>query len=240
MKNVGPQVIRNIVSGVFIVLPAVTTIYVFVRLFAIADSMLPKLFSSVLPFIPSEWIPGVGLLLVLIIAYFIGLAAKHYIGRKFIEIGNSIISTIPLMNKFYLGVQQIIDAVAGQKKKLFEKVVLIQYPKNGAYCIGFLTSYAKGEVPSKAGQDLVSIFLPTTPNPTSGFLLYYPVDEVVELDMSIETAIKIIMSAGVVSADQLKNTQHLYTLPASVKKWDWRLFGKQKKRRPDYHHDIRD
>lgn len=239
MKHVGSQILRNIVSGIFIVLPAVTTIYVFVKLFAIADSMLPTLFNSILPFIPREWIPGVGLLMVLIIAYFIGIAAKNYFGKKLIELGNSIISTIPLMNKVYLGVQQILDAIAGQKKKLFEKVVLIQYPRDGTYCIGFLTSHAKGEVPKKAGEDLVSVFLPTTPNPTSGFLLYYRAEEVIELEMSIETAIKIIMSAGVVSADQLKRTQHMYTVPANVKRWDWRIFGRRKVA-PGYEHDIRD
>ncbi len=233
------QVLPNIVSGVLLVLPLVTTLYVFVKLFDIADSMVPSLFHAILPRIPREWPPFVGLFIILIIAYFAGLAAKNYFGRKLIETGNTIIANIPFLNKVYLGIQQIIDAFVANKKKLFDRAVLLEYPKAGSYCIGFVTANTRGEVPLKVGSETVSIFVPTTPNPTSGFLLFLPASEVIELDMSVETAIKTVMSAGVVSSDQLKSTQHMYRGPSSGENWNWlRMFHRKQRGHPPF--DPRD
>lgn len=219
------QIRGNIVAGIIILIPSVTTIYVFVKLFGLVDSILPNIFHTVLPFIPKNWIPGVGLILILILSYFVGLAAKNYFGRMVIDTGNAIISSIPLLNKIYLGIQQIIDSVAGHKKKLFEKAVLLEYPKKDSYCIGFVTSETSGEIPRKINSDMVSVFVPTTPNPTSGFLLFLPKSKVIDLDMSVETAIKTVMSAGVVNTDQIKNTDHMYILSKQIKNFNWlRIF----------------
>lgn len=222
------QIRSSIITGIVLLIPSVTTIYVFVKLFSLVDSLLPNIVHSLFPRIPQTWPPFVGFILILIISYFVGLAAKNYFGKMIIDTGNAIISRIPLLNKLYLGVQQIIDAIAGQKKNLFEKAVLIEYPKKNSYCIGFVTSKTTGEIPEKIDASMVSIFVPTTPNPTSGFLLFLPQTEVIELDMSIETAVKLVMSAGMVNTDHIKNTNPKYTLPEQLKNFNWLRIFKRK------------
>ena len=134
-----------------------------------------------------------------------------------------------MLNKIYLGVQQIIDSVAGNKKNLFEKAVLIEYPKKDSYCIGFVTADTTGEIPEKTGSEMVSVFVPTTPNPTSGFLLFIPKADAIGLEMSVETAVKLVMSAGMVNTDHLKQTNHLYTLPKQLKHFNWtRIFRRER------------
>jgi uncharacterized membrane protein len=229
----------NVITGILIILPLITTVYVFIKLFDLVDSVLPTLFHTVLPKIPKDWIPGVGIVLVLVFAYFAGLVAKNYFGRKMIEIGNTIIAKIPIINKIYLGVQQILDAAVTHNKKLFERPVLFEYPKAGSYCIGFVTSQTTGEIPKKIGEPMLSIFVPTTPNPTSGFLLFLPETRVIDLNMNLETAIKLVMSAGMVNSDQLDKTQGLYKLPRSLKNWNW-FAGLKKGRKRDRVDDPRD
>jgi uncharacterized membrane protein len=227
------QIRSNIVAGVLIMLPLVTTLYVLFKIFGWVDSILPSFLHAILPVLPEQWIIGTGALLTFFLAYFIGLAAKNYFGRVIIETGNAIISSIPLLNKLYLGVQQIVDAVAGHNKSLFEKAVLIEYPKKNSYCIAFMTSESGGEIARKTGHELVSVFVPTTPNPTSGFLLYLPKNEVIELEMDVETAVKTVMSAGVINPEHIKKTNRLYTLPPHLKNWNWlRIFRRGDKNYP--------
>jgi uncharacterized membrane protein len=212
----------NVITGTLMLLPLFTTIYVFVVLFRFVDQALPKAFHAMLPSImPERWLPGVGLALTIFVAYFAGLAAKNFIGRWFIDTGNSVIARIPILNKIYLGIQQIVDAMSSANKRLFERPVLVKFPRDNSYCIGFVTAQTTGEVLERVGRPTVSVFVPTTPNPTSGFLLYLPEDELIDLNMNVETAVKLVMSAGMVNADQLRRTQHLYTLPKSLKGWNW-------------------
>jgi uncharacterized membrane protein len=216
---------NNIVGGVLLLLPIVTTSYVFFKLFSLVDSFLPNLFHSILPFLPETWVPGIGLLLVLLIAYFVGVGAKNYFGRFIIDTGNAIISSIPMLNKVYVAVQQIVDAVAGHNKKLFDRAVLIEYPKKNSFCIAFVTADTRGEIPRRTGLDMVSVFVPTTPNPTSGFLLFLPRSEIIELDMSVETAVKTVVSAGMVSPEVFRKTNDKYQIPSQLKNWNWmRIF----------------
>jgi len=208
---------NNLITGFLLIIPLGATIFVIKWLLTTVDNLISK-----------NWFPGVGLLVVLTIAFLTGLLAKNYFGRMIIDTGNAIFANIPLMNKIYLGIQQIVDAVAGTNKRLFEKAVLLEYPKEGSFCIGFMTSQTSGEIPRKVGVDMVSVFVPTTPNPTSGFLLFLPTSKVVELDMSVETAIKLVMSAGMVNSDTIKETDPMYELPKHLKKFDWLNIRKRK------------
>jgi uncharacterized membrane protein len=222
IKKSARQIRTNIIAGVLLLIPSVTTIYVFVKLFNLVDSLLPSLFHSILPFMPEKWgVPGIGLIVILIVSYFVGIAAKNYFGRIIIDTGNAILAKIPFINKIYLGVQQIIDSISGQKKALFERVVLARFPQGDSYCIGFVTSESTGEIAEKLEKDVISVFVPTTPNPTSGFLLYLPRSEVKELEMSVETAVKLVMSGGMVNPDQIKQTNHMYALPKQLKNFNW-------------------
>lgn len=221
MKALFKEMRNNIVAGVLVLLPLITTIYVFFKLFGLVDKALPSLFHAIVPQIPPNWGFGMGTLIVLLLAYFTGAGAKNAIGRFFIGTGNTIISNIPIVNKIYNGLQQILDAVVSSKKKLFERAVLIEYPKADCYSIGFVTSTTSGEIPVKLQQTMLSVFVPTTPNPTSGFLLFLPETNVTYLDMSVETAIKLVMSAGMVNSDQIKRTQHMFAIDPKTKNWNW-------------------
>jgi uncharacterized membrane protein len=221
IKITPKQIRTNVVTGILVLLPVVTTAYVFYKFFVMVDSALPSFVHALLPQFPERWVPGIGLILLLLLSYFVGLAAKNYVGKIIIDTGNALIARIPMLNKLYLGVQQILDAMVAQKKRAFERAVLVEYPKENSWCIAFVTADTSGEIPRKTGRELVSLFVPTTPNPTSGFLLFVPRDQVIDLEMSIETAIKLVMSAGMISAENINETDHLYALPDRFKNFKW-------------------
>ncbi|MDO5576644.1 MAG: DUF502 domain-containing protein [Fibrobacter sp.] len=194
VKKFFKQIRTNIITGTLLIIPLFVTVIIMVKLFQWVDSALPGILGA-------DWAPGIGILITLLIAYFGGLTAKNYFGKKFIDVGNAIISNIPILNKIYLSIQQIVDAVSRSKKTLFERAVLVEYPKENSYCIGFVTSTKNPDISKKAGKNLVAVFVPTTPNPTSGFLLYYPESEVIDLNIQVETAIKLIISGGILNAE---------------------------------------
>jgi uncharacterized membrane protein len=193
-----------IITGTIIIIPSVTTIYLLIKLFGVVDSFVPELLHSILPILPRKYFPGLGLVIFLFFAGFVGLIARNYFGKKMLNLSDKIFTKIPFLNKVYISLQQILDTVIANKKNFFEKVVLIQYPKQGSYSIGFLTSKLEGEIPIKANKILYGVFLTTTPNPTSGFFLILPRSEIVELDMSIEAAVKIVMSGGIINSEHAK------------------------------------
>jgi uncharacterized membrane protein len=180
------------------------------------DSVLPTIIGA-------EWAPGVGVLVILIIAYFAGLTAKNYFGKKLIDTGNKIIARIPVLNKVYLAIQQIVDAISGSNKRMFERAVLVEFPKEDSYCIAFVTCDSNAEFNAILEKTLVAVFVPTTPNPTSGFLLYVPSDKVIDLNIPAEIAIKLVMSGGILSADQASRG----AIPKSLNDWKG-LFNKKK------------
>jgi uncharacterized membrane protein len=194
LKRFLKRIRSNVIAGILLFIPLFVSVFVLIKLFIWVDRALPGVMGM-------QWTPGIGVLVTLVIAYFAGLGAKNYMGRKIIAITNAIISSIPVLNKIYLAVQQIINAITLQNKKLFDRVVLVEFPKAKCYSIGFVTSTVNEKFSNRLGHRVLSIFVPTTPNPTSGYMLYFPEDEVVEIDLPVEVAIKIIMSAGVLTAD---------------------------------------
>ena len=163
----------------------------------------------VLPLVPSTIQPehyiginlrGVGVIIFLIFTIVVGWVAKGLIGRSMIHFAEGLVNRMPVVRSIYSGIKQISETVFAQSEKSFEKACLIQYPRKGIWAIGFVSTTAKGEVAARAdtsGQ-LVGVFLPTTPNPTSGFLLFVPEEDLIELDMSVEEAAKLVISAGLV------------------------------------------
>ncbi|MGE9295691.1 MAG: DUF502 domain-containing protein, partial [Puniceicoccales bacterium] len=128
----------------------------------------------------------------------LGFLSNYFIGRIFITLGEKFIDRLPFVNTVYKTVKQIVDTFSKQQKAVFQKVVLTEYPRKGVYVIGFLTSEAKGEIQERTGADVVNIFVPTTPNPTSGFLLIVPREEITEMDMTVAEGMKVIVSGGAV------------------------------------------
>jgi uncharacterized membrane protein len=129
-----------------------------------------------------------------------GLLARYYVGKRLIEWLDAIMMRVPLMNKFYGAIKQVNETFAGNKHS-FKTVVLVEFPREGMYSVGFLTSEQAPEARQKTGQKVVAVFVPTTPNPTSGFLLLVPADKVTRLDMSVADGIKYIVSLGAISPE---------------------------------------
>ncbi|WP_390914608.1 DUF502 domain-containing protein [Pseudosulfitobacter sp. SM2401] len=143
---------------------------------------------------------GVGLIVFLIFTIIMGWMAKGIIGRSFIRFAESLVERTPVVRSIYSGIKQISETVFAQTERSFETACLIEYPRKGIWAIGFISTPAKGEITQRAGNtgELLSVFLPTTPNPTSGFLLFVPAEDVIELDMSVEDSAKLVISAGLV------------------------------------------
>ena len=140
------------------------------------------------------------MIIFLIFTMLVGWIAKGLIGRSLIRFAESLVERTPVVRSIYSGIKQIAETVFAQSERSFEKACLIEYPRKGIWAIGFISTTAKGEVARKAqvAGELISIFVPTTPNPTSGFLLMFPHEDVIELDMTVEDAAKLVISAGLV------------------------------------------
>lgn len=146
-------------------------------------------------------IRGLGVATFLIFTIFVGWLAKGIIGRSLISWAEGMVLQVPGVRTIYSGLKQIVETVVSQGDQNFEKACLIEYPRKGIWAIGFISTTAKGEVAARNPDEMVSIFVPTTPNPTSGFLLFFPTKDVQILDMSVEDAAKLIISAGLVYPD---------------------------------------
>ena len=144
----------------------------------------------------------VALALAVVLVSAAGVLARYYIGKRLLQWLDTAMLNVPLLNKFYGAVKQINEAFAGNKNS-FKTVVLVEFPGPGSYSVGFITSESQGEVQQKAGQNLVSVFIPTTPNPTSGFLILVPEGKVSKLDMSVADGIKYIVSLGSITRESL-------------------------------------
>lgn len=191
----------NAITGVFVTLPAVLTIYIFWGIIAKLDNML-------VPLIPESYrpetllgmnIPGTGAVAGFILMIIIGMIARNFIGKRFVTLGEYFMSSIPGVNWLYHTIKQITETIAKSQKDAFREAVMVEYPRKGMWCIAFVTGTTKGEVQDLTKEEMVNIFLPTTPNPTSGFLLFVPKRDLKPLQMSVEEATKMIISAGIVT-----------------------------------------
>lgn len=170
--------------------------------------------SWVKPYIPDVYnpdnylpfsVPGFGLIVAFIIITLIGFLTANFIGRTIVSYGEHMLGRMPFVRNLYSGLKQIFQTVFSQQETSFEKIGIIEYPRKGLYAIVFIATETKGEVGrrlNKIGLDTLSVFLPTTPNPTSGFLLFVPREDITILDMSVEDGAKLVISAGLVAPEQ--------------------------------------
>ncbi|MDA1284184.1 MAG: DUF502 domain-containing protein [Proteobacteria bacterium] len=185
-------------SGLLIIAPLALSLYAAWFVVGIADNIF-KPFVPLGQFgIPSN-IPGVGLIVAFVFFTIIGAIAGSFFGRIYHKIVEGVLSKIPGLNTIYSTVKQIIDTFATTKSNAFKEVVLIEYPQKGMYAIGFLTSETKGEIAKKKNEKMINVFMPSTPNPTTGFLMFVPLRSVIKLSMTVDQAIKYIISAGLIA-----------------------------------------
>ncbi len=192
---IGIQFRKAFVTGILVITPLAITVWILYNLFEKIDGLLGAIVTRLL----GRYIPGLGMLLLFFLVIGAGIFARNYIGRRLIRWGNLILFRIPLFNKIYIALRQIFEVFLGERKTIFQRVVLFQYPRPGIYAIGFVTSESGGEIMAKTETKMINVFLPTTPNPTSGYLLFVPEDELIPLSMSVEEGIKMVISGGAVT-----------------------------------------
>lgn len=157
------------------------------------------------PYFPHE-IPGVGLIVMVIVLIIVGALTRIFLGRYLVRISENILNKMPVVRSIYSATKQIAETVLKRQSEAFRQVVLFEYPRRGSWAIGFLTGTTKGEVQNLTDDDVVNVFLPTTPNPTSGYLLFIPRRELVPLSMTVEEGIKMIISGGIVTPPDRRST----------------------------------
>ncbi|MBS4023480.1 MAG: DUF502 domain-containing protein [Dethiobacter sp.] len=186
---------RIFITGLVISLPALITIYILGFTFNTVDS----LFGNYIELYFGRTLPGLGFLVTVTAIFLVGLVATNVFGHRLIRMLETSFARLPVIKPVYSAARQIIEAFSAQRRSLFQSVVMLEYPKKGIYALAFITVEGSAEIQSKTKADVVTVFLPTTPNPTSGFLLMVPRSDLIFMDMSVEEALKLIISGGVVA-----------------------------------------
>ena len=192
-KSIFAKIRNNFIAGVVVLIPIGITLYLTLFIIRFSSKVIPKEINpnNYLPFD----IPGVEILIALIIITFIGWLSLSFLGKKFFELFNNILKKIPILRTIYSAIGQMTESFTKTDNKQ-KSVVLLEYPRKGVWAVGFATKENEGLIKEKIKEDLINVFVPTTPNPTSGFLLLVPKKDLIFLDISFEQASKFIVSAG--------------------------------------------
>jgi uncharacterized membrane protein len=192
-KSIFAKIRNNFIAGVVVLIPIGITLYLTLFIIRISSKVIPKEINpnNYLPFD----IPGVEILIALLIITFIGWLSLSFLGKKFFELFNNILKKIPILRTIYSAIGQMTESFTKTDNKQ-KSVVLLEYPRKGVWAVGFATKENEGLIKEKIKEDLINVFVPTTPNPTSGFLLLVPKKDLIFLDISFEQASKFIVSAG--------------------------------------------
>ena len=196
-------------TGIVVSAPVGITIWLIWLFVAFVD-------DTVVPLIPDAYnpsdvigvsVPGIGVIVVLLVVTIIGFLVTNFFGRFMIKLGENLVSRVPVVRTIYGVLKQIFDAVLAQSEGAFREVILIEYPRKGIWVLGFVTSNTQGEVRRVMADEMVNVFLPTTPNPTSGFLLFVPRKDCITLNMTVEEGVKLVISGGIVSPPDPEDPQ---------------------------------
>lgn len=197
---------KYFVTGLLILVPLVITVWVLNLIISTLDQSLLLLPHSWRPEVVFGMsLPGLGSILTLFIIFITGLLARNLVGNYVVSMWERVLNHIPFVNSIYSGVKQVSDTLLAPNGEAFRKVLLVQYPRPGMWTIAFLTGTPSGDVAEHLPAECVGVYVPTTPNPTSGFFVMLPVADVIELDMSVDVALKYIISMGVVSPKKIQD-----------------------------------
>lgn len=190
---------KYFITGLLVLVPLVITVWVFMLVINTMDSLLPQALR------PEAWfgqhIPGMGLLLTLALVFLTGVFAANFLGQQLIEMWESLLARIPVVKSIYGGVKQVSDTVFASDGKAFRKAVLVRFPHSGAWTIAFVTGEPGAEFARHLPGEHLNVYVPTTPNPTSGYFLIVAKQDVVELDMRVDAALKYVLSMGAVASN---------------------------------------
>jgi len=197
-KSIFAKIRNNFIAGIVVLIPIGITLYLTLFLIRVSGKIIPKEINpnNYLPFD----IPGVEILIALLIITLTGWLSLSFLGKKFFEILNNLLKKIPILRTIYSAIGQMTESFTKSDNKQ-KSVVLLEYPRNGVWAVGFATKENDGLIKNKLKEDIVNVFVPTTPNPTSGFLLMVPKKDLIYLDVTFEQASKFIVSAGTTNID---------------------------------------
>lgn len=203
--RLGAKIRAYLFTGILVTAPVAITFYLAYKFIFWVDRMVnqilpPQLkFDEFMPFT----IPGVGLVILVLALILVGMFAAGFMGKFFLRLGEWIVYKMPLISSVYSVLKQVFETFFSNKTQAFSKVVMLEYPRKGIWILGFVSSNTKGEAREHFEEDMLNIFIPTTPNPTSGFLIFVPKADVIELDMKVEDGLKFVISGGLVEPQQL-------------------------------------
>jgi len=210
LKNLNRRLRNIFLAGLLIALPISITIFILSFLFRSLDTLSPVfthwliLLGAPLP--QGYQIPFLGVIMTFVIVFLVGAVTTNIFGKKLLHLWEEIIEKIPFVRRIYKGTKQVVSSFATMDTKSFTKVILIEFPRKGAHAIGFVTGKTRGEIKHLTSDNHLKVFVPTTPNPTSGFIIFAEPNEFIELDMTIEEGIKFVISGGIVSPEQIKKS----------------------------------
>ncbi|MBM3329439.1 MAG: DUF502 domain-containing protein [Calditrichaeota bacterium] len=209
------QLRADVFSGTLIIGPIVVTVFLLYKIFQLLDGILGRIISQILrdglglKFFGEGNLPGVGLIALFLLIILTGWAARRALGKALINTGERLITNIPLVNKIYKIFQQISFALSKGRRDLFQRAVLIEYPRKGIYSIGIVTAESVGRLQASIPNEAVPVFIISTPNPTTGFIIFVLRTELIHINMSVEEALKLVVSGGITETLETKENAPL-------------------------------
>ena len=194
MKTLRASLKRYFLTGLLVITPIWGTILILKTLFLTVDGILGDVMARIL--MPEYYVPGLGILTLLLLIFTTGVLATNFLGGKIVSAWENWLNRVPVVRGIYATLKSMMDILSFKDKEKYNRVVLIQFPKNGHYCFAFVTGRTLGEVQELSPDPLVNVYVPTSPNPTSGYFLLVPEKEVVPLEISVDEAMKLIVSGG--------------------------------------------
>jgi len=200
VKTLRASLKRYFLTGLLVITPIWGTVLILKTLFITVDGILGDMLAKVVT--PGYYVPGLGILTLVLLIFTTGLLAANFIGGQIVRLWEEFLHRVPLVRGIYSTLKSMMDILSFTEREKYNRVVLIQFPKNGHYCFAFVTGVTRGEVQDITAGPLMNVYVPTSPNPTSGYFLMVPEKEVVPLDLSVEEAMKLIVSGGLYSPAQ--------------------------------------
>jgi uncharacterized membrane protein len=203
VKTLRASLKRYFLTGLLVITPIWGTVLILKTLFLTVDSILGDVLARVVT--PDYYVPGLGILTLILLIFMVGLLTANFIGGQIVKLWERLLHRVPVVRGIYATLKAMMDIVSFKEKERYNRVVLIQFPKNGHYCFAFVTGVTHGEVQHISPDPLLNVYVPTSPNPTSGYFLLVPEKEVTPVDISVEEAMKLIVSGGLYSPTQPTN-----------------------------------
>lgn len=204
--KLGEKIRAYFFTGILVTAPVAITFYMAYEIFLWIDNSVHKLIPPEIMeryHIPMT-VPGIGIILLVLFLIIVGMFAAGFVGRFFVHLGDWMVRRLPVVSSVYSLLKKVFETIFSNQDRAFSKCVLLEYPRKGLWVIGFLGAETKGEVKKKLQNEMLNVFVPTTPNPTSGFLIFVPKKDVIELDMSVEEGLKFVISCGIVEPEKLE------------------------------------